>query len=620
MPITVRYKNMQGHECTIRPTPLISISVDMLKTGAGDAYGVNYNITLTGTLLPDEGTPFAHDRNGDLYPFHGEGVAGESIGPYSSFDNGINVTRPDKQKVPTSQAAQAIMLKQRALRALFADDGNRVEITDTEFGATPIVCWPRVKSISFGEGIYVNRSDFTIELEADTLYTYGNVDAEGNKDSSINASTDEPNYVIYNSILGSNEDAFLAAYGNAYIKDFSETWSVETDESSNEIKVEEFGDIILPRKYIITHNISATGKDHYHPHEMSNNAAADSNHATHVGSNLVERLSATAQARKFVEARLDFTVDIVSDVIRNYVGPALWNSIGPGLAAYVMTYYKGFDHQRTENIDKAAGSYAIQDTWSLEYSKDDEKEKESTTISVSTSIGDPFVKVSINGQIKGQKNAGANIGGIGPFGQMAWQNALAKWNVISNNGQFGIGCLLYKRCNNVVAVQLNSSPLSVSIETNEKEATIDYSLEWDNRPTSFITGAMSENISVNDTYPGDVFSVIPVIGRQTGPILQYIGGRTEYKRNVNISLNMDYTHIAYANDRRELILLKPSVLQPQADELADLLEQLSPANEPGVRKYFISPPTETWSPKDGAYNLSLEFTYELNDTDEDEDE
>lgn len=614
MPIKIRYKNMQGHECPIRPTPLISIGVEILKTPAGDAFGVTYNITLAGTLLPDEGTPFATNSSGGsrnntvtagtdgLFPFWNDTDPEQFGGPYGTFDQDISVTRPTKQLVPTSQASQAILMKQRALRALFADDGQRMEITDTEFDSTPIICFPRIKSINFTEGIYINKCDYTIELEADTLYTYGAVDAEGNRDVS--------NYIIYNSILGDNEDDFLQTLGNAYIKDFSENWSVDTDESSDEI-VTPFG-VTLPRKYSVSHSISATGKDHYHPYfgdNLEGTGNTDTDHGTHTSSDFVERLDASTQARKFIETRLAWNIDVVNSIIRNYVGPTLWNSIGAGLAAYVMTYYKGFDHQRTENVDSSAGSYSINDTWVLRY---DDGEREETKIAVSTNTGDPFVRVSINGTIKGQSNASANIsGGVGVDGLTAWQNTLARWNTISNNGQFGVGCILYKRCNNAVAVQLNSAPLSIAVDTNERASEIGFSIEFDNRPTNFISNTLSESINVSDTYPGDVFSVIPVIGRPTGPILQYIGGRTEYKRSVSINLQMDYTNVAYSNDRRQLMLLKPSINNPQAGELAAVLKQLSPANEPGIRKYFINPPNEQWSPKDGSYTFNIEFTYEI---------
>ncbi len=115
MPIRVRWKNIADNECTIRPTPLISISTNINKTGAGDALGVTYSITLTGTLLPDEGTPYALSNiTGNVYPFHGSPTL-TYTGPYNSFDNNVShygSKRPSKQRVDETQAANAILMKQ----------------------------------------------------------------------------------------------------------------------------------------------------------------------------------------------------------------------------------------------------------------------------------------------------------------------------------------------------------------------------------------------------------------------------------------------------------------------------------------------------------------------------
>ena len=183
--------------------------------------------------------------------------------------------------------------------------------------------------------------------------------------------------------------------------------------------------------------------------------------------------------------------------------------------------------------------------------------------------------------------------------------------MISNSGLFGVGSDVYKRANNSVAVELNSQPKSVSLGTNAYTGEVTYNLQFDNRPTNIISGVLAESISVNDTYPGDVFAVIPVIGRATGPVLQYIGGRTEYKRDVSINLTMDYTKIPYGSQRNDLLLKKPSVVQPTANQLGALLSELSPAGEPGIRKYFLSPPSESWNPKEGTYSFNVSWTYEL---------
>ena len=60
MPIKVFYRNQENQPCTIRPTPFVQISENVLKNKEG-SFGVTYNITLTGTLLAKHGTPYAVD-------------------------------------------------------------------------------------------------------------------------------------------------------------------------------------------------------------------------------------------------------------------------------------------------------------------------------------------------------------------------------------------------------------------------------------------------------------------------------------------------------------------------------------------------------------------------------
>ena len=64
---------------------------------------------------------------------------------------------------------------------------------------------------------------------------------------------------------------------------------------------------------------------------------------------------------------------------------------------------------------------------------------------------------------------------------------------------------------------------------------------------------MSETININDTYPGDTFAVVPILGRTTGPLLQYTGSRTEYRRDVGIEIILDSSDIGYGDTRGDLI-------------------------------------------------------------------
>jgi len=572
MPIKVRYNNDQTQECVIRPTPFVQISANTLKNKVGN-FGTTYTIVLTGTLLPDEGTPYAIDPATDqLREFFTPANTGDLIGPFGQFDNKpfSQRDRPQRQKV--MKPASAILSKQRALRALFAKDGQTVIITDI-FDDAPatVYCNPRVVSIDFTEGPYVSRCDYTINLEADVLL-HGDVESDAYIDQGYTSSSGN-----LGTIIGVSYDNFIDASG-MFIETFSEDWSLEAEDGGESI--------LNPRQYRISHNLSAVGKKHY----------------GHSGS---EDKEAWEQARDFVLQRLS------NNISGNY--PNVAGLIGSGTVNLVDTY-QGFNHIRTEQIGVSDGSYSVSENWLLSSGTS----TETYNASVSTSNTDPFVTVSIDGTIKGLSEIspsayyapGVDIELLTQTSG-AFANARKKYNEVSNSGKFGLTSDIYNRANNLVSVTLNSQPTSVTLATNEYTGDLTYNLQFNNRPTNIISGVLSEEINVNDTYPGDVFAVIPVLGRNTGPVLQYIGGRTEYKRDINLNLVMDYTKIPYGSGRETLLLKKPSLVEPTASQIARLLRELSPAGEPGIRKYFVSAPTEQWNPKNGTYSFNVSFTYEL---------
>jgi len=567
MPVQVDY---QGSTVQITPAPLVSVSTQILKNGAGEPFGVSYAITLTGTVLDNKGSPYAfYGPSNTLYDFVGGGSPTVD-GPYGAFSTASSATQ---QLVPRGKSLTAIMSKQSALRALFATDGQKLAITDWNTGDPNFVCYPRVISIDFQEGAYVERADYTITLEADTLL-FG----DGDSTSSVE---NEGSLIASDGVArsGITESQLLASLSGAFIADFSEDWAIEVDEAQGE-------SVELPRSYRVTHNINATGKTHFGPPPTP-------------GSSPI-KYKAWEQAKKFVQHRL-------SENATEY--PNIMGKIGSGTVNLVNTY-RGFNHTRTENLSESAGTYSVSETWLIASGT----AYENYNLSISSSTSAPFVSVSIDGNIKGlTEYSPSGFGGsdlnVGSSG--AYDNALIKYRLISNNGFFGVGSDIYKRANNAVAVELNSQPKSISLGTNAYTGELTYNLEFDNRPTNIISGVLSEQISVNDTYPGDVFATIPVIGRSTGPVLQYLGSRTEYKRDVSINLLMDYTNLPYTSGNN-LIRFKPSVVQPTAGQIQNLLAYLSPANEPGIRKYFVAPPTESWNPKEGSYAINISWTYELN--------
>lgn len=461
-----------------------------------------------------------------------------------------NINAPDRI-VSLVNELPTVIQDQQKLKDSFKD-GCYIEILDIEANNVILSFYADIDSISFDEGIYVDIARYTINLTANYI-TYG-------------ASTDSSNI---NSYYHNVSDSGIAPSGANTIEDFNDTWSIETDES-NGISLDNGN--ILPRSYRISRNISAVGRKVY-PHNK--------------------------EAWQYAK---DFITNNILDSGNYYTSLASFLSN----VTIVPSGFSGYNHVRSENIDKGAGTYSINDTWILGSGK----ALENFNISINSSTDNPYISVSIDGNIRGLSSTPAS-GYNYATSNTPYDEALKKYYEITNSGQFGINCHAYKRANNAVAQNLNSQPTSISLGTNIINGEITYNLQFNNRPTNILNGVLSENITVNDTYPGDVFAIIPVLGRETGPILQYIGGRTEYKRDVGIEFTLDYTDVGYGEDRSNLLLKKPSLNEPLKSELINLINELSPKNEPGIRKYFLSPPTENWNPREGRYSVNLSWTYEL---------
>ena len=607
--ITVYYKNDPEAACVIRPTPFVAISFSAQRNKVG-SFGGSYDITLTGTIIDDEGSPIIASGLGGSNDTGGNTVfvSGTFVHDYK---------RPASQIVGLDQKLRSILQKQNSLRELFALDGQKIEIlpisNDPGNGFNsggsdePIItCYPTLQSINFEEGIYVNTCRYTISLKTDLLFDQaGKVLIEGCLGNTFTAPSGNITS-FYGSGARSSASDIIDTHGG-FIEDFSETWSIESDDTkavttgnggSNPVSPS----IVSLKSYRLTRNVSATGKVVYAPSGASSGGGTTPNPNA---ATTIVRHEAWEQAKRFIRKKIAKSTNGYDEYPRYDIDNIFAKDI-----MNISGVFGGYNHTRTENIDKATGQYSITDTWLLSSGT----AYENYNMSITSSIDAPFVSVSMQGTIQGLSTitpSGAEYGGTGPSGTMAYINALKKYHEISNSGQFGLTCPVYKRADNAVAPVLNAQPKSLTLSINEFTGEITYNLEFNNRPMNFISGVLSEMISINDTYPGDVFAVIPVLGRQTGPVLQYIGGRTEYQRSVNIEFTVDYTDIPYGRERTTFLLSKPSLNEPIRGQINSLITALSPASEPGIRKYFLSPPGESWNPKEGRYSLALNWTYEL---------
>ena len=84
---------------------------------------------------------------------------------------------------------------------------------------------------------------------------------------------------------------------------------------------------------------------------------------------------------------------------------------------------------------------------------------------------------------------------------------------------------------------LNVIPISTSEAHNIQKGSISYNFQYDNK-RNICTGVLSSNVTVETSFPTDVFAEAFVLGRALGPVLQDLGTITSAKKTIGIEVKV----------------------------------------------------------------------------------
>ena len=235
-----------------------------------------------------------------------------------------------------------------------------------------------------------------------------------------------------------------------------------------------------------------------------------------------------------------------------------------------------YNRKVIESINELTGSYGIVEEFTLV--PIGQGATEDIKITSDSDLG-VLSKIQIQGTITGLDSAGIQSQSVDKYA-----NAQEYFASVSE--------LIYTRVNTLAgACPLNTRPLSTSIGRNITEGIITYNYSYDNRPANLIANAIQEDIELQDVYPGQLVNVVPVIGRSQ-PIIQYINSRSEYTRTMTVNVVMA---------RIGCTIVKPTVA-----EMTTIFDLYKPV---GTKVYYNAP-SETFSPKTGAYSYTITWTFE----------
>ena len=578
------------------PAPLVDFSKSYFTSENGETIGAEYSINLAGTILPNKGNPVV-DSSTLLSSFSSDSWT-SSKSPDDDPNHGVDL----------DDSLLSLMGKQEQIRNQFSiGQAVEIEITDLETASSGIKFIGTVESVSFpSDGRWVNPCPYSVSLKT------------ANFKESVGTSQFTNNY---------SEDEF-----KYFVKSATESWTINESEE----KLYNFDNTDnVAKVFDITHNIGAAGQAVYSStgtYDASGDQAQTNN--GRYDAPYLNNLSPWQQASGYV-------YDVLQAGSQNFVSGIYFNGSNSlvfgnsflgnnGTQTYIIA-----ERKISEDIDVRGGSYSITENFKL-YPSGSYNNNYPVIHTTDASINrneDGINAVTINGTIKGLNTVLIETSGIAQsnrYENNALKNAENYYkNYLLGNVASPGGTRIYHIARKLSDLSwLHPQHLSNSKGINSNQGTITYSYNYDDRPPNIIQNSISEDIQVQDTYPGQIFATIPVIGRNQ-PVLQYLNSRSEYKRSLNINIKMSpfadnwtsatgdimnssgYWNASTSGDIANWTYTnKPSVLY--SSDFQKIYDATNPANEAGVigNRVFYSAPQESWNPRTGSYSYSIEWTFE----------
>ena len=511
----------------IIPAPFVSVEKSYDKIGDKHV-GAIYNINLRGKMLPCQGSPTTTGWHTDL-----------NTDPASEPSYGAE-----------DQRLKALLLKKELMRALWADEGQLLEIIPVDNDTDNMAfCYPRVNNMSFPEGEQISwfqYMDYTIALEADNILgPTRTTDSQGVDVSGVGVGS------------GATHEWFktLDETQELYLRDVSETWNLEFNDAAE--------GVMPAHAFRLTHSLSATGKRHYDDTGLLREAWEN--------------------AKLWVGERLGIDTDF-AHLTQGFNLP---------------DYYGGFNHVRTENTNEAAGTYEITETWILSSGNT----LEDFTVSTQASVESSKTTVRIEGRITGMETRDTSN---------FFNVTTDKYTAADTKFSSLVGLdELFTRCQTYSGISLNNDPFDYQIQRNPTQGYVAYNYTYDDRQSNCISGALTENFEITDeNYDKtvDVFASIPILGRSEGPILQDMNTTTERRRTLAVDALMPLP-TGCPDTEAGVTLIMGQSPRGQVDTIvtafSDHLTNVLSANQK-----FVERDTESWNPKTGRYTRNVVWVWQ----------
>lgn len=589
MPVAIEVKNQSsilaalgeysGETLRLVPAPNISFSKQYQATATGLPVGSSLSITLTGYLIATQGSPTPAGYNGGVAT-----ATFESTGWAATVDDNDDYVA--RLTDAGSEDRLAILLaKSEALRTLFTGNivagGNlsnpysrgpvKLIVEPLNGGqASEFLCQVEGEiQISDASGFWYNYVEYTVNL---TCHSWSHSD---------------------NDLLLETEDQWKYK-----ISSLDENWSI----TENEPTYFHESDRENTRKtWEITHTVSAVGKREFIDNGTDFSVVEAFDNATGIlydnSSKLLAYKTLTPLGGGLYTLPSGFSfgqIGSLNDGINDYGG------------SLNQEYAIGF-RSFAETRSKTDGSVSVTETMIFApRNAISVGATENVSLSVESDNQSSITRYNLNGTVQGFST-------LDPTSREsnAWDNSKRYYDTYVAPNLLNRISYTYSKLNpndNSIFNTLNPIPLSKSASYSPVSAEITYTASYDTRRRS-ITKALSEDIQVTDSLVGYNYSETPIIGRQAGPIIQYLKSNTGRSRTLNVNLVVSGVPSS-SEPLRNLLLRKPSINPDYMDFLRDVYDAFDPVKTGEATKAVFDPPSENWSPINGTYEYSITWKWQ----------
>lgn len=238
----------------------------------------------------------------------------------------------------------------------------------------------------------------------------------------------------------------------------------------------------------------------------------------------------------------------------------------------------GYNYVRTQNVNVLGGTFSVGESWLAFNALGGYPAIDTYEVNVKTDAAG-FTQVDLQGKVEGLE---VRNGATGALISTKYTNALNKYQSISST--------FLLRASGIAGGIVHPTPLNNTLSLNPITGIISYNYSYDNRRTASISGALSENVSINFEYATDLFAEIPILGRAAGPLLQDIQSRTSSKKTITVDA---------------LLPARTQTWLPTKPDTNTLMSGYIPT----ASFVFKSRDSENWVENTGRYSRSMTFTY-----------